>query len=193
MVSTAVFPDINAMWTITAGVKVTRIWYVLSLLSALTAASCGAQEIRRSQLASVSQMVGPTRIEIIYRRPVARGRDLFGTLVPYGRVWSPSADTAAIFSTTTALDINGSRLPAGRYSMWMLPARDAWTVIFSSAQPVFHLRYSADHDVLRLRVTPHAGDHMETLAFIFPMVDADSAELDLHWGKTVVPVKIHAR
>jgi len=193
MVAAAVLSDINAVWSITAGVRVTRMWPVLGLLPAFASISCGAQEIRRSQLASVSQMVGQTRIEIIYRRPVARGRELFGALVPYGRVWSPSADTAAIFSATTALDINGSRLPAGRYSMWMLPARDAWTVIFSSAQPVFHLRYSADHDVLRLRVTPHTGDHMETLAFIFPMVDADSAELDLHWGKTVVPVKIHAR
>jgi hypothetical protein len=152
-----------------------------------------AQPIPKSQLATVSQLVGPTRIEIIYRRPVARGRELFGALVPYGRVWSPSADSAAVFTTTTALDFAGSQLPAGRYAVWAIPDKDTWTVIFSSRVPVFHLRYRDDKDVLRVRVAPQAADHMETLGFYFPMVDADSAVLNLHWGKTVVPMKIRSR
>jgi hypothetical protein len=152
-----------------------------------------AQGIPKSQRATVSQMVGPTRIEIIYHRPVARGRELFGALVQYDRVWSPSADTAAIFTTTTALDVQGSRLPAGRYSVWAIPGRDMWTVIFSSRVPIFHLRYRQNEDVLRLRIAPRAGEHMETLGFYFPMVDADSAVLNLHWGKTVVPMKIRSR
>ena len=152
-----------------------------------------AQGIPKSQLATVSQMVGPTRIEIVYRRPVARGRELFGALVPYGRVWSPSADSAASFTTTTAIDIAGGRLPAGRYAVWAIPDSIMWTVIFSSAVPVFHLRYREDKDVLRVKVAPKKTDHMETLGFYFPMVDADSAELDLHWGKTAVPMKIRSR
>ena len=152
-----------------------------------------AQAIPKSQRATVSQMVGRTQIEIIYHRPVARGRELFGGLVQYDRVWSPSADTAAIFTTTTALDVQGSRLPAGRYSVWAIPGRDMWTVIFSSRVPVFHLRYRQKEDVLRVRVASRTGEHMETLAFYFPMVDADSAVLNLHWGKTVVPMKIRSR
>jgi hypothetical protein len=44
-----------------------------------------------------------------------------------------------------------------------------------------------------VKVSPQSGDHMETLGFYFPMVDADSAVLALHWGKTVVPLKIRAR
>src|ERR1700753_146178 len=50
--------------------------------------------IPKSQLAVVTQYVAGTKIEITYRRPVARGRAIFGALVPYGRVWSPSSDTA---------------------------------------------------------------------------------------------------
>jgi hypothetical protein len=166
---------------------------IAGLLLLGTAGPMIGQPIRRSQLATLSQMVGPTRIKIVYRRPVARGRELFGALVRYGRVWSPSADTAAVFSTTTALDVEGARLAAGRYSIWAIPDREAWTIIFSSAQPVFHLRYNQDRDVLRVRVQPRAGDLMETLAFYFPMVDGDSASLVLHWGRTVVPVKIKSR
>jgi hypothetical protein len=152
-----------------------------------------AQIIPKSQVASVGQNVGPAHIEIIYHRPVARGRDLFGALVPYDRVWSPSADTAAIFSTTRPLDIEKSQLPAGKYSLWAIPGKDTWTLIFSSAVPVFHVRYRDASDVLRVKITPQSGDHMETLGFYFPMVDADSAVLALHWGKTVVPLKIRAR
>ncbi|MEO7501439.1 MAG: DUF2911 domain-containing protein [Gemmatimonadaceae bacterium] len=149
-----------------------------------------AQTIRKSQLASVMQMIGDTRIEIIYHRPVARARELYGALVPWGRIWSPSADTAAIFRTTTDLEVGSARLRAGRYSIWAIPDRESWTIIFSSVVPVFHVRYPEGRDVLRVKATPHPGDHMETLAFYFPMVDADSAVLNLHWGKTVVPLSI---
>lgn len=162
----------------------------------VSAASCvGAQapEIRKSQLGTVSQMVGDTRIEIVYRRPVARGRALFGSLVRWGRTWSPSADTAAIFSTTKPIEIAGGKLPAGRYSLWAIPDSTMWTVIFSSEVPVFHLAYHAAKDVLRVRVAPRTADRMETLGFCFPMVDADSAELDLHWGRTVVPMPVRTR
>lgn len=139
------------------------------------------------------QKVGDTRIEIIYYRPVARGRELYGTLVPWGKIWSPSADTAAIFRTTTELEIGSARLPAGRYSIWAIPDRGSWTIIFSSVQPVFHVRYPEGRDALRVKVTPRSGDHMETLGFYFPMVDADSAVLNMHWGKTIVPLSIRAR
>lgn len=169
----------------------TFAWLVCGILG--ICCQSDAQPIPKSQLATVSQMVGPTRIEIVYRRPVARGRELFGALVPYGRVWSPSADSAASFTTTTALDIAGGRLPAGRYAVWAIPDSVMWTIIFSSNVPVFHLRYRDDKDVLRVRVAPKAGEHMETLGFYFPMVDADSAVLDLHWGKTIVPMKIKSR
>lgn len=164
------------------------VWCILGI-----GCKTDAQDIPKSQRASVTQMIGRSQVEIIYHRPVARGRELFGALVPYDRVWSPSADTAAIFSTSTPLDINGSKLDAGRYSVWAMPGKDAWTIIFSSRVPVFHLRYRQAEDVLRLRVVPRAGEHMETLGFYFPMVDGDSAVLNLHWGKTVVPLKIKSR
>lgn len=152
----------------------------------------GQATIRKSQLATVSQMIGTARVEIVYRRPVARGRELFGELVPYGKLWSPSADSATIFSTTKDLHVAGSKLPAGKYSVWAIPEKEMWTVVFSSVTPAFHLRYTEGKDVLRVRVKSHLGDSMESLGYYFPMVDADSAILALHWGKTVVPMPIKA-
>ncbi len=113
--------------------------------------------------------------------------------MPWGRVWSPSADTAAVFTTSTPIQVNGSMLAAGTYSLFAIPEESAWTIIFSAPHPLFHMAYPDGRDVLRVRATAHAGEHLETLAFYFPMVDADSAELVLHWGKTVVPLSIRSR
>jgi hypothetical protein len=160
----------------------------------MVAASClDAQTGRRSQYATVSQLVGDAKIEIIYRRPVARGRELFGSLVPWSRVWTPSADSAALFTSSADLDVNGSTLRAGTYGIWMIPERETWTVIFTS-RPAFHLTLPTRSDeVLRITAKSQQGDHMETLGFYFPTADADSATLNMHWGRTVVPINIKPR
>jgi hypothetical protein len=149
----------------------------------------GAQ-IPRSQLGVVSQSVGTAHVEITYRRPVARGRDLFGALVPFGRAWTPSADTAARITLSEALNINGAKLAAGSYSVWAIPDSASWTVIFNTVPSVFHLRYPEGRDALRVQATPARGDHVETLMFAFPMVDADSARLEIRWGTTVIPLSL---
>jgi hypothetical protein len=143
-----------------------------------------------SQHGSVSQHVGNTVITIEYNRPVARGRELFGALVPWGRVWTPGADNATTIEVSTEVKVEGQALPAGTYSLWTEPQQDHWTVIFNRVQPVFHTRYPAGQDVLRVTSTPHEGMLMETLAFYFPKVDGKHAELVLHWGKTIVPLEI---
>ena len=84
----------------------------------------------------------------------------------------------------------GQRLPAGKYSIWMIPDPESWTVIVSSAADVYHTPYPEGEDVLRMRVEPERGMHMETLTFHFPVVDGPNAVLAFHWGETVVRVPI---
>lgn len=143
-----------------------------------------------SQHGTVSQRVNDTTLTIEYNRPVARGRELFGALVPYGRVWCPCADDATTLDTSTDITVNDQALAAGTYSVWTEPGPDTWTVIFSRAARAWHTRYPRGQDALRLTVTPRSGGHMETLAFYFPIVDGRKAELVLHWGTTVVPLAI---
>lgn len=153
-------------------------------------AATGAQAPKKSQHGAVIQTVGATRIEIVYNRPVARGRALFGALVPWGKVWHPGADTATTIAFSTAVQVNGKPLAAGTYSLWAIPEPELWTVIFSRAQPVWHIPYPEGRDVLRIRVPARQGSHMETLAFYFPVVEGERAVLHLHWGTTVVPLSI---
>jgi hypothetical protein len=148
--------------------------------------------IKPSQHGSVSQQIANTTIRIEYDRPVARGRELFGALVPYGRIWCPGANDCTTIEVSSAIKVNGQDLAAGTYTMWAKPGADRWQIIFNRAHPVFHTRHArvADQDFLTLDVTPRAGEHMETLAWYFPVVDGRHAELVLHWGTVVVPISI---
>jgi hypothetical protein len=145
---------------------------------------------RPSQHGEVSQHVAGTTITVVYNRPVARGRELFGQLVPWGRVWCPCADDATTIAVTTDVKVNGQALPAGTYSLWTEPQPDTWTVIFNRSAQAWHTRYPAGQDALRVKAQPRAGSHMETLAFYFPVVDGRKAELVLHWGTVIVPLEI---
>jgi DUF2911 family protein len=165
---------------------------VASLVIWLLALAMQAPAIKLSQHGSVTQQVGSTTITVEYNRPVARGRDLFGALVPYDRVWCPGADECTTLTVSTDVKIEGKDLPRGAYTLWAIPGPTKWTMIVNRAHPVFHTRYQsvADQDVLRFIVSPRTGSHMETLAFYFPLVNAKHAELVLHWGTVVVPMTI---
>jgi hypothetical protein len=168
------------------------VWRPAVLLLALAAEvrhPARAQEPRRSQRGAVMQMIGTARVEVTYSRPVARGRDLFGALVPWGRIWNPGADTATAISVSVPVLINGARLPAGAYSLWAIPGETEWTFIFSRSHPVWHVPFRGP-EALRVRAVPERGTHIETLAFYFPVVDGLTAVLHLHWGEVVVPLRI---
>jgi len=164
------------------------MWASIVVMAALAAQS----GVKPSQHGSVTQDVAATTITVDYIRPVARGRDLFGALVPYDRIWCPGADTCTTLTTTTDITIEGKTLPAGTYTIWTKPGREKWSIIFNKAHPTFHTQYFrvSEQDVLTLDVTPRTASHMETLAFYFAVVNGHHAELVLHWGTVAVPLAI---
>jgi DUF2911 family protein len=148
--------------------------------------------VKPSQHGTVTQEVAATTFTIEYDRPVARGRDLFGALVPYDRVWCPGANTCTTLTVTTDVTVEGRKLPAGTYTVWAKPGAATWSIIFNTAHPTFHTQHArvADQDFLTIDVKPRAAPHMETLAFYFAVVDGRHAELVLHWGTVAVPLSI---
>lgn len=149
------------------------------------------EDVRKSQAGAVSQRIANTEITITYSRPVARGRELFGGIVPYGDVWNPGADRATAMAVTRDVQINGQSLPAGKYSVWAVPGPTSWTVIFSRAADVYHTPYPGEaDDALRLDVAVEAGPHHDVLTFDFPFVEGKDAVLSLKWGTVVVPLSI---
>jgi hypothetical protein len=169
-------------------------------LLAIVAGICGASASAQaqgypfSQRGSVEQHVAHTTISLEYGRPVARGRALFGQLVPWDSVWHPGADSATRIVFDHPVQVEGKAVKSGEYTLWLLPrASGPWTVILSSAAHVFHKPYpGAARDAYRFDVTPEKGAHMESLAYYFPSVVRADAVLRLHWGETIVPLRITA-
>jgi len=163
-----------------------------------TSAAIGAEtaiiplaQVRASQAAAVSQRVANTEITVTYSRPVARGRELFGSIVPYGQVWNPGADQATAVTFSRDVTINGEALAAGQYSIWAVPGPDRWAWIFSRAANVYHTPYPGEaQDALRLELTPETAPHAEVMTFDFPLVEGKEAVLRFHWGTTALPLTV---
>ena len=175
-----------------------KSFHIYAAMACLTIAATGSpartQGYPFSQRGTVSQMVAYTAISVSYGRPVARGRELFGALVPWDSIWHPGADSATRVRFSHDVLLEGKPLRAGEYSLWLIPReKTPWTVIVSRAAHVFHKPYPGSRfEVLRLDVTPEQVSNMESFAIYFPMVLRDEAVMRLHWGTTAVPIRIKA-
>ena len=129
-----------------------------------------------------------------YGRPVARGRELFGKLVPWDSVWHPGADSATRVTFNHDVLIEGQKVEAGEYSIWLVPHQSApWTFIVHRTAHTFHKPYPGfSGEVLRVTMAPERLSYMETLAIYFPVVLRDKAMMRIHWGETGVSVHIEA-
>jgi hypothetical protein len=168
------------------------IWFLL--LTTFVAPSARAQGYPFSQRGTVSQSVAYTEISIAYGRPVARGRALFGSLVPWDTVWHPGADSATRIRLNHDIVVEGKQLRAGEYSLWLIPRQSTpWTLIFSSAAHTFHKPYPGERfEVLRVDVSSEQVSPVESLTISFPRVIRDEADLRIHWGSTAVIAHIKA-
>jgi hypothetical protein len=148
-------------------------------------------QVSKSQAAAIGQRVATTEITITYSRPVARGRQIFGALVPYEQIWTPGADQATAVTFSRNVQVNEHPLTKGSYSIWTIPRAANWTVIFNKAAKAYHDHYPGEQqEALRLDVRPEEGPHVETLSFSFPVVEGKDAVLRLEWGTIRVPLAI---
>jgi DUF2911 family protein len=171
-----------------------RLFSVCFLPILIPFGGAAAQGYPFSERGSVTQNVAFTEITVSYGRPVAHGRVLFGKLVPWDSVWHPGADSATRVTFNHDVLIEGQKLEAGEYSLWLVPRESApWTLILSRAAHVFHKPYpGSSQDAVRVAVTPERLSHMESLAIYFPTVIRDKATMRIHWGETGVSVHVEA-
>lgn len=75
-----------------------------------------------------------TKLEVLYNRPYKKGREVFGALVPYNKVWRTGANEATTFTTNKTLIIDGISVPKGIYTLWTVPNDSLWKVYFNTKQ-----------------------------------------------------------
>ena len=135
---------------------------------------------------------GKVELTVFYNRPFKRGRDIFGGLVPYGKVWRTGANETTWFETNKDLQFNAGILKAGRYSLWTIPDAKNWKVIFNSNIPPWGVNYNSEaarnpeFDVLILDApVTTASESTEQFTITLGKTDANY-ELNMIWDKTVI-------
>ncbi len=140
--------------------------------------------------ASVSFENGKT-VTIKYSRPSMRGRKIFGELVPYGNVWRTGANAATSLTTDTALDIGGTNVPAGNYTLYTVPGEKSWQLIINKQTGQWGTKYDQGQDLARIPMqVSQLPSGLETFTISLDKTGAKSATLKLEWELTSARVKI---
>jgi len=175
-----------------------RNYRPLFLLAAvlLLAGLCAAQSMvldlpRASQHAVISQRLGITDVSITYSRPLVNNRKVWGALVPYGQVWRAGANENTTISFSNPVMIEGKPLDKGTYGLFMIPAENEWTIIFSKTSTSWGaFTYDQKEDALRVTVKPQTSEMHDALAYDFDDLKPDATLVTLRWEKVAVPFKV---
>ncbi len=146
---------------------------------------------RQSPPAEATGTVGGVNIAINYGSPAAKGRALWGDLVPYGEVWRTGANEATTFEVDNDVMVNGEMLAKGKYGLFTIPAESGdWTVIFNSVWDQWGAyEYKDSADVLRVMATPAmAEESEERMGFTV----GDDGTVTLAWDKLRLPISVAA-
>lgn len=147
-----------------------------------------AKSQRVSPPRTATGAIGDINVEINYSSPSAKGRKIWGGLVPYGEVWRTGANEATTVSFSKTAKVEGKNLAAGKYALFTIPGEEKWTVIFNTvANQWGAYEYDSSKDALRVEVQPRAldGEPAEMLEFV-----VEGQEVVLKWEKLAVPIRI---
>ena len=127
---------------------------------------------------TVRAAIGLANVSIDYGRPARRGRQIWGKLVPFDTVWRFGANAAAQLTTDHDLEIGGAALPAGSYSLWLLPSAGQSYLIVNAQTGQWGTMYDSSKDVVRIPVSRHvvAGSREERFR-----VSIDAGKLLMVW------------
>jgi DUF2911 family protein len=132
------------------------------------------------------------KVEIDYSRPRMRGRKVFGELVPWEQVWRTGADAATQLTTDNDLMIAGTRVPAGKYTLWSLPTTKGVTLIINSQTGQWGTEYDAARDFARVPLRSRRLDAPVEAFTIAFLPDAKGGTLTLSWERTRWDARVEA-
>lgn len=156
------------------------------LFAIVLATTAEAQDKPKSPAESATGKIGNATVTIDYNAPSVRDREIWGKLVPFGEVWRAGANEATTFETNQKLTVEGKELPAGKYSLFVLPEKDGTaTVIFNkTAKQWGAYDYKQADDQLRVKVKAIA-EKSKTEKLVYKITDKG---FSLAWDNWTIPV-----
>jgi len=142
-----------------------------------------------SPAASVTQMVGLTEVKIEYSTPGVKGREIFGSLVPFNELWRTGANMATKISFSQEVTIAGTKVPAGTYSIFTIPGESEWTFIINKNWNQGGTdSYKQEEDAVRVQVIPLTCARRERMNFQINDFDDNGGNIVLEWASTQITV-----
>src|SRR4029079_3907103 len=166
-------------------------FFSLTMTAMLFSSVLSAQN-QASPPATATGKVNGATITINYSSPGVKGRQIWGALVPYDKVWRAGANAATIFETDKDIKVEGKELKAGKYSLYAIPGEKEWTMIFNSQTGQWGIKNDGSttedpaKDALRVTVKPQKAKAMqERMEYVI-----DKNGFALVWENLSVPVSI---
>ena len=146
-----------------------------------------------SPFSKISQQVGLTDVTLEYSRPSAKGRIVFGELVPFDQVWRTGANAATKITFKEVAKIGGETIQPGEYAIYTIPGENRWVIIIhsnTSLRSIAGGAYKASNDVFRFEIVPKKTNYVETFTCQFSQVKTNALMLDIVWENTLISIPI---
>lgn len=159
----------------------------IAFLSLATTFGALAQEKKASPAEVAQGKINGAAVTINYSSPSVKGRVIWGELVPFGKLWRAGANDATTIETNKELVIEGQKLPAGKYAIFVIPEKSEATVIFNKvAKQSGTSKYNQAEDVFRVKVKPQVRkEKAERLVYTI-----ESNAIVLSWDNWNIPMKV---
>jgi hypothetical protein len=169
-----------------------KIIFALAVFISQFVADAQIKTPQASPRAIVTQMVGLTEVELNYSRPGAKGRPVFGNLVPFGKLWRTGANENTTISFSDDVIIDGKTLKKGKYALYSVPRIESWDIIFYTSTDNWGLPQEFDETKVALRTTVKEealSKPVESLTINISGLDTSSAYLEIFWENSFVSLK----
>ncbi len=167
---------------------------LLSLFASINAMAQGLKTPAPSPTQTLKQDFALSSIEVNYSRPVAKGRKIFGDLVPFGKIWRTGANGATKVTFGEDVKVGGVSVKAGSYALYSVPNANEWEIILNKGVNNGGLSgYKTEEDVARFKVSSFSLPmHIESFTIIIGDVLPTSANLQILWENTAVIIPVVA-
>ncbi|WP_245759706.1 DUF2911 domain-containing protein [Robiginitalea myxolifaciens] len=166
-----------------------RLYFLFGLLLGLGFAPASAQLVhpKASPAQTIIQDVGLCQVQVSYSRPAVRGRQIFGNLVPYGRIWRVGANESTKIKFSCPVRIAGNKVPAGTYALYAFPQEDLWEIAIHKDTTHWgdgRQNYSPQDDLLRFTTYPQTRTTVtENFQIGFDQITHEGMDMYWRWDR----------
>ena len=145
-----------------------------------------------SPTCTIQQTVGVTEVSITYSRPGAKGRTIFGDLVPYNKMWRTGANKATSITFGDDVVFGESKVKKGTYSLFTIPGENEWNVVLNSETELWGAGdYNKDNEITSIKVKANkTADFTESFTIDFTAFTSFGAIMSLSWENTQINIPI---